>query len=68
MPLLILRAATERPEGLEENALLSGYRLASIRRFLADPEAFRRPPLNHDIRPSENIVRYCRKWLSRTYI
>lgn len=56
-PCLILRARSERLEGLGENALLSGYDPAVIARFLADPGAWRRPNLlAGDLSPSRTIV------------
>lgn len=59
-PCLILRARSERLEGLEgpqANALLSRYDTALIDGFLADPAAWRRPSLlAGDLSPSRAIV------------
>lgn len=45
MPCLIMRARTERHEGLGENAVLSAYDSKVIDAFMADPERYRRPSL-----------------------
>ena len=41
-PCLVHRMEVERPEGLGSNVLLSRFKLDEVRRFLADPSAFRR--------------------------
>lgn len=57
MPCLIMRAHSERLEGLESNALLSRYDAGLISRFLRNPEAWRRPSLlDQDYSPSHAIV------------
>lgn len=45
MPCLIMRARSERLEGLGSNAVLSRYDAAVIAAFLQRPEAYRRPSL-----------------------
>jgi UDP-N-acetylglucosamine 2-epimerase (non-hydrolysing) len=42
VPTLLWRAATERPDGLGANVVLSRYRPEVVRAFLADPQAHRR--------------------------
>ncbi len=56
VPTLLWRAQTERPDGIGANVVLSRYDRATIERFLADPEALRRPPATAQVAPSEEIL------------
>jgi UDP-N-acetylglucosamine 2-epimerase len=57
VPTLLWRARTERPDGLGANVVLSRYDAAVIDRFLADPDAYRRPPVPAaDRSPSAEIT------------
>jgi UDP-N-acetylglucosamine 2-epimerase (non-hydrolysing) len=56
VPTLIMREATERPEGLGANAVLAGSDGEAIDAFLADPGRFRRPAGLPDASPSATIV------------
>jgi UDP-N-acetylglucosamine 2-epimerase (non-hydrolysing) len=56
-PCLIMRARSERLEGLGENAVLSRYDPATIADFMQDPGHYQRPSLlDHDSSPSRLIV------------
>ena len=56
VPALLWRARTERPDGLGANVVLSRYDDAVVRRFLADPQAHRRPPALGEHLPSREIL------------
>jgi UDP-N-acetylglucosamine 2-epimerase (non-hydrolysing) len=56
VPTLLWRAATERPDGLGANVVLSRYRPEVVRAFLADPEAHRRPAATDVLKPSEVVL------------
>ena len=56
VPTMLWRARTERPDGLGENVVLTGYDPSVVDGFLADPEAFRRDPSREAISPSEGIL------------
>ena len=56
VPTLLWRQATERPDGIGRNVVLSGYRDDLVRAFLADPDAHRRPAAATDAQPSSVIV------------
>ncbi len=58
-PILLLRRATERLEGIGENALLSEYKMELVEQFLASPEFFARPPRSYAHSPSAKIVDVC---------
>lgn len=60
-PALILRSATERIEGLNENVLLSKNDLQTIREFLRDPSKYKRKPVIMKIKPSKIILDYLLK-------
>ncbi len=62
LPCLLMRRATERREGLGENVVLSNLDRNVIRRFAADPEAHRRPPLASQHHPSDVIVEAALRW------
>lgn len=59
-PILLLRRATERQEGLGENCVLSRFDPAVIECFLTDWGKHRRPPRFPERRASDIIVRHCR--------
>jgi len=56
VPTLLWRARTEREDGLGENVVLSDYDAREIDEFVAQPQRWRRPPVNAAARPSEEIV------------
>jgi UDP-N-acetylglucosamine 2-epimerase (non-hydrolysing) len=58
-PLLLLREATERKEGLGENCLLSRYDSDLIEDFLSNVERYRYPPQRPVCSPSRAIADYC---------
>lgn len=57
-PCLILRNATERNEGLHENAVLSKYDANIIHEFIGNYEKFKRPEVVISPSPTEIIVDY----------
>jgi len=57
-PCLLLRMATERDEGLDENVLLSGYSDDLIDSFVLDYSRYEREPLDLGESPSKLIVDY----------
>lgn len=61
-PILLLRKATERQEGLGENCVLSGYDPAVIDRFVAGWASHRRPPRFPERSASALIVDRCREF------
>lgn len=63
-PVLLLRKATERQEGLGENCVLSGYDPEVIDRFVADWRAYQRAPNFPERSPSEVIASHCRNFAS----
>jgi UDP-N-acetylglucosamine 2-epimerase (non-hydrolysing) len=64
LPCLLMRAATERQEGLGDNALLSDFDAGRVRDFAQDPEAYRREPISIEHRPSQLIVDDALRWSS----
>ncbi len=56
VPTLVWRLRTERGDGLGANVVLSQYDDATVRAFLADPEAYRRTPLRSRTTPSQQIL------------
>jgi UDP-N-acetylglucosamine 2-epimerase len=56
VPTLLWRAATERPDGVGANIVVSGYDRATVDRFLADPEALRRDATKERVKPSEVVL------------
>jgi UDP-N-acetylglucosamine 2-epimerase (non-hydrolysing) len=56
LPCLVHRLKTERPEGLGENAVLSGMSSDVLQDFLADPGRFRRTSPLPPASPSDVIV------------
>lgn len=56
-PCLIMRAHSERTEGMGENAVLSRYDPQIIQKFLENPQSYNRPSLlERDLSPSTHIV------------
>jgi UDP-N-acetylglucosamine 2-epimerase (non-hydrolysing) len=58
VPTLLWRAATERPDGVGANVVVSRYDPEVVRRFLSDPEAHRAPPVADRVRPSEVVLEH----------
>ena len=56
VPTLLWRRATERPDGVGRNVVVSGYEPRLVERFLRDPEAYRSPPMQFSGRPSEVVL------------
>lgn len=56
IPCLIMRKATEREEGIGENALLSNHDNEVIRWFTQNHQSFAKPALQQALRPSSLIV------------
>lgn len=55
-PTLLWRAATERPDGVGYNVVVSGYDPATIAAFLADPDRHRRPAADISAAPSQVVL------------
>lgn len=55
-PCLILRKATERIEGLNENVILSDGIESEIEKFIFNPDAYRRDPIIPKVNPSKIIT------------
>ena len=62
LPCLILRQATERQEGLGENAVLSQLDPEVVRAFADAPERYRRDRIAKTEKPSERIVDSALAW------
>lgn len=58
LPCLILRTATERPEGLGTNAVLSNLDQRTVKTFLENPERYRHPARELDVSPSHAIANH----------
>lgn len=56
-PCLILRSATERIEGLEENVVLSKNNFSIIKEFFDGYKNYERKPIKVKVKPSEIIVK-----------
>lgn len=61
-PILLLRKATERQEGVGENCVLSGYDPEIVDRFVADWRSYRRQPCFPECSPSALIADRCAKF------
>ncbi|AUN93893.1 UDP-N-acetylglucosamine 2-epimerase [Pseudazoarcus pumilus] len=61
-PILLLRMATERSEGLGRNCVLSGYDLDVVDRFVQQYPDLAGAPSSSGQRPSERIADFCRKY------
>jgi UDP-N-acetylglucosamine 2-epimerase (non-hydrolysing) len=55
-PTLVWRGATERPDGVGANVVISDYDRRTIDAFVADPQAHRRPPLDTAATPSQIVL------------
>ena len=55
-PTLVWRGATERNDGIGANVVLSRYDRATVARFLADPQRYRRPPADTAATPSQVVL------------
>ena len=60
VPTLLWRGATERPDGVGANVVVSGYDPATIRGFLADPQAYRVPAVGTRVSPSQLVLDHLR--------
>lgn len=58
-PILLLRNATERQEGLGRNCLLSGYDVSKVVQFARDIERYKVAPATSEANPSLEIAQYC---------
>jgi len=57
VPCMLMRMATERPDGLGENVVLSEMRPERVSAFIEGYEAFRHPPVDFNkVSPSAEIV------------
>jgi UDP-N-acetylglucosamine 2-epimerase (non-hydrolysing) len=63
-PCLLLRATTERVEGLGENALISNFDERLVSEFVENYRNYRRPPVHLPESPSEIIFEHLRKYIS----
>ena len=61
-PILLLRKATERQDGLGDNCLLSLYNQEIIDQFLVNYQSHHRPPQNLQNSPSKIIAETCRQF------
>lgn len=61
-PCLLMRRASERPEGLGENVVLSNFDSELIRGFVRNLDAYRRPPTPVEHRPSDIIIDSALRW------
>ena len=62
-PILLLRKATERQDGLGENCVLSSYNQEVIDQFLANIRNYNYPPQVQTHSPSKTITESCRQFL-----
>ena len=58
-PILLLRKATERKEGLQRNCVLSNYDTGIVDAFIADPGKYRFDPIRLADSPSQTIIAHC---------
>ena len=63
LPCLLLRKATERPEGLTQNVVLSEYRSERAMQFCDQLPSLRRDPCVLPATPSDILVAHCRQRL-----
>lgn len=63
VPCLIMRAKTERQEGLNENARLANFDQSQIDCFLQTFSELRRETVNNDLHPTEVITDYLLPWV-----
>jgi len=57
-PCLIMRHKTERIEGIGQNVIISKNDIGVIREFVKNYQAYERPPIKPQVRPSQIIVDY----------
>jgi len=62
-PILLLRKATERTEGLNRNCVLSKYDNDIIDAFVADPGRYSFDPLDLKDSPSQAIITHCKPYI-----
>jgi UDP-N-acetylglucosamine 2-epimerase (non-hydrolysing) len=62
VPCLLMRRASERPEGLGENAVLSNFDPDVIRGFVRELDRYRRAPQPTEHRPSDIILDSALRW------
>ena len=60
LPTLVYRKATERGDGIGQNAILSMWKSSSIREFSETYEMYRTQPFSMEISPSQIIVNHLR--------
>jgi UDP-N-acetylglucosamine 2-epimerase (non-hydrolysing) len=61
IPCLLMRKATERPQGLGRNAVLSCYDPNVIAEFIRNHARYRHPPVFQDTHPTDTIIEHARK-------
>jgi len=62
VPCLVLRAHTERPDGVGENVTVAPFDASAVDRFLADPTPWRRSSRLADAQPSRLVVETLQRW------
>ena len=62
-PILLLRKATERTEGLNRNCVLSQYDNDIIDAFVADPGRYRYDQIDLKDSPSQAIITHCKPYI-----
>jgi UDP-N-acetylglucosamine 2-epimerase (non-hydrolysing) len=62
-PVLLLRKATERTEGLGRNCVLSEYKDALIDEFIDNVHKYRFDFLDSEQSPSRVIIEHCRQFI-----
>ena len=62
VPTLLWRAATERPDGVGANVVISRYDGDIIERFVADPRAHRCAPADTGAAPSELVLEHLQRF------
>ena len=56
LPEALMRKATERKEGIGDNAVLSDYDTNVVDEFVADPGRYRRPLAFDRVSPSDIVI------------
>ncbi len=59
-PCLLMRAVTERVEGLNKNVVVSDFQLGTVDSFIAHYSDYRRPAVQAAVSPSELVLEYLR--------
>lgn len=62
VPTLLWRGATERLDGVGDNVVVGGYDPQVVRRFLDDPDAYRRDAADTALTPSEVVLDHLVRW------